>query len=89
MSKIKNMEHLRDFALETLERLSNGEIDTAQAGVSGKLCESVISTVKTQLEYARMVDEQPYIPFMDSCHSNKAIESKVEKKELPDHSKKY
>ena len=84
MTKIKTMEQLRDHALETLEKLSRGDIDTDEAGVYSKLCESVISTVKTQLEYARMIQEEPIIPFMQNCHNskNKLIEHE-EKKELP------
>ncbi len=62
---IQNISQLRDFALDTLQKLANGEIDTATAGVSGKLCENVVSTIKTQLEYSRMLDEPPSIAFMD------------------------
>jgi hypothetical protein len=66
MAKIKTIEELRIYALETLERLRDGEIDTAHAGVVGKVCESAISTVKAQLEYARMIGEDPNIPFMNT-----------------------
>jgi len=90
MSKIRNMENLRDYALETLEKLSSGEIDTAHAGVTGKLCESVISTVKAQLEYARMIQEEPNIPFMQACHNGtgKTIEHQPSKS-LPSPKSKY
>jgi hypothetical protein len=64
------MQQLRDHALDTLEKLADGSIDTAQAGVTGKLCESVISTVKSQLEYSRMIGDAPNIPFMQTCHDN-------------------
>lgn len=83
MAKIKNVEELRDFALETLERLSNGEIDTAQAGVTGKLCEGVISTVKTQMEYFRMIGEEQPIPFMLQPNKPKLIEGQAVPKGLP------
>jgi hypothetical protein len=89
MAKIKNMEQLRDHALDTLEKLSNGSIDTAQAGVTGKLCEGVIATVKSQLEYARMINEEPHIPFMHDSHQAKTIEGKAESKSLPSPDKKY
>lgn len=78
MAKIKDIEQLREFALETIERLANGEIDTANAATTGKLCENVISTVKTQLEYSRMInEEQPNIPFMNLTASTRQIEGKV------------
>jgi len=82
MTKIKNIEELRNHALDTLEKLANGSIDTAEAGVTGKLCEGVIATVKSQLEYARMLDQQPEIPFMMQKVSGNLIEAKSEPKAL-------
>lgn len=89
MAKIKDIGMLRDHAIMTLEQLSNGEIDTAQAGVSGKLCEGVIATVKAELEYARMLGQEPNIPFMRVGENatklidgniNKALPSPIKKK---------
>ena len=81
--KINSIEALRDHALETLEKLAAGNIDTTEAGVTGKLCESVISTIKAQLEYSRMIDEEPHIPFMSQSHQGKALEGKVSRPALP------
>ncbi len=80
--KIDSIEALRDHALATIEKLSNHEIDTAEAGVTGKLCESVISTIKAQLEYSRMIDQEPNIAFMGNS-SNKTIEHQSSNKSLP------
>lgn len=71
--KLKNITNLRDFALKTLEDLSSGKIDTSQAGVTGKLCEGVVSTIKCELEYSRMLNKQPNIPFMGDLTKNKDI----------------
>lgn len=81
--KIRNIENLRDHALLTIEKLANGEIDTAEAGVTGKLCESVISTIKAQLEYSRMINEEPEIPFMLESHKGKTIEGQHQIKNSP------
>lgn len=54
-----------------MEKLRSGKIDIAEAGVAGKLCESVVSTIKTQLEYARMCGKQPSIPFLGDISKNK------------------
>lgn len=85
MSKINSIEALRDHALLTLEKLAEGAIDTTEAGVTGKLCESVISTIKAQLEYSRLIDEAPQIPFMQNSHlgKGKALEGAVQTKSLP------
>jgi hypothetical protein len=71
--KLKNIEDVRNYALECMEKLASGKIDIAQAGVAGKLCEGVISTVKTQLEYARMLNKEPCIPFMGDLSKNKSM----------------
>lgn len=85
MAKINSIEALRDHALLTLEKLAGGEIDTTEAGVTGKLCESVISTIKAQLEYSRLVDEAPQIPFMQNSHigKGKELEGTLQTKSLP------
>ena len=82
MAKIKTIEELREHALLTIEKLANQDIDTAEAGVTGKLCEGVIATVKAQLEYSRMIqEERPHIPFME-MKGQKAIEGQVMPKQL-------
>lgn len=79
MAKIKTIEDLRDHALELLEQLSRGEIDTSQAGIGGKLCETAIASVKSQMEYARMLGHEPNIPFMHKSHQGKLIEGDRQK----------
>ena len=64
---INTLDDLRDKVLEALEALNNGEIDLQQAGVIAKLSETVISGVKTQMDYARLTDQTPHIPFIDNC----------------------
>ena len=64
MSKIKNITELRELALEILEKLRDGKIELAEAVTTGKLCDNVINIVKAELEYHRMIGEQPKIPFM-------------------------
>lgn len=79
-NKINSIEALRDHALATLEKLSNHEIDTAEAGVTGKLVESVIATIKSQMEYARMTEQEPQIPFMSDSNAGKLLEGKSTKR---------
>lgn len=79
--KITNLGELRDHALSVLEKLEKKEIDVAEAGVVGKLCESVISTVKVQLEYSRMVKREPKIEFIGNC-TGRMIEGTTTRKLL-------
>jgi hypothetical protein len=63
--KLQTIDDLRELALEALEKLRDGRIDLAEAVATGKLCDSVINTVKSQMDYNRMVDEKSNkIPFM-------------------------
>lgn len=79
MSKIKNVDELRDFALETLMDLRNGKIDVAQAAATAKVMDSVIQTVNAQLEYYQMIAEKPSIPFMYNARKLNIIEGNVSK----------
>jgi hypothetical protein len=69
--KIKSIEDVRNHAVWTLERLVQGDIDTTQAGVTGKLYEGIISTVKLQLEYSRLTGEEPQIDFLKTSNEPK------------------
>lgn len=66
-NRFNTLDDLREHALSALQRLENKEIDPIEAGVIGKLCENVVSTIKTQMEYARMVGRQPKIEFIGNC----------------------
>jgi hypothetical protein len=77
MSKIKNMNDLREAALDTIEALQKGEIDISQAQTMGKLCDSVIGTVNAQYAYAKIIGQQPMIPFMDEAHKERLLEGEL------------
>jgi len=64
---INNLNELREHAIQTLHRLENKEIKVVEAGITAKLYENIISTVKTQLEYAKMLRKNPEINFMGKC----------------------
>ena len=57
---------LRNHALRTIMRLERGEIDVNEVGVVGKLYESVISSVKTEIQYAKMLNLKPKIAFIEN-----------------------
>jgi hypothetical protein len=59
MSKIRTVEELRDHMLEMLDKLDKGLIEVHEVGVAGKLCESVIATIRVQMDYAKMLGLEP------------------------------
>lgn len=65
--KINNIEDLRQHAINTLEKLETKKIDMAEAGVTAKLYESLMSSLKTEMEYHKMLGHLPTIRFLEGA----------------------
>lgn len=76
-TKIQNISDLRRHAITTLEKLEKNKIDCAEAGVTAKLYESVISSVKVELEYSRMLGESPSVKFIEDGNPHYGKEKRV------------
>ncbi len=63
MTKITNIKELRNKVLKAFEDLENGKIDVAQASCLAKLSETVISGLKSEMQYAILTNQEPSIPF--------------------------
>jgi hypothetical protein len=70
---IKDIEDLRKDAIKTLEKLQKSSITIEEAGVTGKLYESIMASVKLQLEVCKMVGREPRIPFLGNYNDGKII----------------
>lgn len=81
MSSIKNMKDLRERVLQAFDDLEEGKIDIAQASCIAKLSETVISGLKSEMQYAILTDSQPFIPFYGE-QTGKLLEKKNIKKLL-------
>ena len=64
---MNNIEELRNHAIETLKKLDNKQIEMSEAGVTAKLYESVISSLKTEMEYHKMLGHLPRIKFLEGA----------------------
>lgn len=71
--KIKNIEQLREYVLEALEKLSDSKIDATEAGVIAKSAETIMSSLKLQLNYSGMLGDIPNIKFLQDCHQGKPV----------------
>lgn len=80
LPKITNIEQLRDHALSLLEQLADQEIEINQAAASGKIIEGVISTLKTQMEYNRMIGENKPIEFLGDYKKGRLLDGDNTKK---------
>ncbi len=82
--KIKNIEELRDYVLESLEKLSSNKIDVTEAGVIAKSSETIMSSLKLQLSYSNMIGDTPNIKFLQDCHKGKPLQGiEADKPEKP------
>ncbi len=70
---INNIVDLRNHALRTLEKLENEEINSIEAAATAKLCDNVLSTIKIQIEHAKLLNKEPIIPFMGDLSNNKNL----------------
>ncbi len=71
--KIKNIEELRNFVLDSLERLSSNKIDVAEAGIIAKSSETIMSSLKLQLSYSQMIGDMPNIKFLQDSHKGTPV----------------
>lgn len=64
---MNNIEELRAHAISTLKKLESKQIDMAEAGVTAKLYESLMSSLKTEMEYHKMLGHLPRIKFLEGA----------------------
>lgn len=70
---INNVEELRSFLASELERVSAGTVTPASANASANLAGKMLSSVKMELEYNKMVGVTPQIGFLKGF--SKKVES--------------
>lgn len=63
MSKITSMKLLRDRVLQAIDDLEDGKIDISETSCLAKLSETVISGLRSEMQYAILTQQQPEIPF--------------------------
>ena len=75
---MNNIEELREHAILTLKKLESKAIDMAEAGVTAKLYESLMSSLKTEMEYHKMLGHLPRIKFLEGAVYELKAEKKIE-----------
>lgn len=68
---MKNLEELRDFLANELQRVSSGDITPAAANASANLTGKILSSVKLELEYNKMTGHKPDINFLGKTNKDK------------------
>jgi hypothetical protein len=62
---------MRNYVLESLERLERKKIDQAEMATIAKSSETIMSSLKLQLTYSAMRSETPHIDFLQNCNDGK------------------
>lgn len=75
------MQQLRDRVLQAIEDLEDGKIDLSQASTIAKLSETVISGLKSEMQYAILTNSEPNIPFYGE-QSGKVLNDKTSRRLL-------
>jgi hypothetical protein len=78
---IQNVEELRDFLAQELDRVREGKATPASANASANLAGKILSSVKLELEHNKMAGATPNIGFLGKSTKNKLkqLEEKDEK----------
>lgn len=63
---IKNVENLRNFLAEQLEKLTNGELKPDEANACAMLSANMLLSVNLEMKYNQMQNRQPNIKFMNN-----------------------
>jgi hypothetical protein len=79
MAKIKSMIQLRERVLKAIDDLEEGKIEIHEAATIAKLSETVISGLKSEMQYAILTKQEPHIHFFGEG-SGKLLEGKDIKK---------
>lgn len=81
MSQIKTMQQLRDRVIKAIDELDSGEIDLAKASAIAKLSETIVSGLRSEMQYSILTNKEPKIDFFGEG-SGKSLVSNTFKKLL-------
>ncbi len=76
MSAPKNITELRNELLESFDQVKRDPRRLAQAGELANTAGKIISSIKLELEYSLMKNEEPEIPFLGQT-SGKPLQNKI------------
>ena len=75
------MKMLRDRVLQAMDDLESGKMDISEASTVAKMSETVISGLKSEMQYSILTNQEPFIPFYGE-QSGKLLASSSPKKLL-------
>lgn len=75
---IKNVEQLREYILESLDKLRKNKMDIDEASIIAKSGEVIMSSVKLQMAYSHMLNHTPHIKFLHDCHDGKPVKKEID-----------
>jgi hypothetical protein len=74
MSKIKSMKQLREKVLQAIDDLESGKIEMSEAFAIAKMSETIVSGLRSEMQYAILTNNKPEIEFYGKM-SGKPLDS--------------
>lgn len=79
---VLDMDSLRSHAINLLKQLEDGTITASKAQATVKIYDSIVDSVKVQMQYAHLKMCEPEIPFVGDCVGKSKLELFDEVKKL-------
>ena len=74
---IKNVNNLRSFLSEQIEKIVDGELKPDEANAVSMMAANMLLSIKLEMDYNRLQNKEPDIPFMNNNNSNLIVQEPV------------
>lgn len=74
MDSIKTVNDLRSILAEEIQKIRKGETTAANVNAVTNASGKILSTIKMEIEYNKLLGQTPNIPFIVSKESKKKLE---------------
>ncbi len=79
MSEIKTMKNLREKMIRVFDDLEDGKIDIQYASTLAKVSETIISGLRSEMQYAILTGKEPKISFFGDNSINLLEKKNIKK----------
>jgi len=79
MSETKTLKDLREKMIKVFDNLEDGKIDIQQASTLAKISETIISGLRSEMQYAILTGKEPNISFFGDNSINLLEKKNIKK----------
>jgi len=77
MDAIKTIDDIRTVLVDEINKIRSGSTTAANVNAVTNATGKILSTVKLELEYNKLLGKTPHIPFIENVAAQRAIPAKV------------